>query len=151
MEKNFEQQLKEMRERFVENLLEDDLVSKNQIETFRSLTAQEKEAKVKATLAFLGEKKAILSKKLLTADSHEKTSLKHHIEAINKKTELFNQKLLYIQMGKVDAAKKEKFKRQLAALELKRYKLLLAQKEEDCARIDKKIIHKKERFKKDFS
>lgn len=150
MKKDFEQQLKEMRERFVENLL-DDSTKKEQIETFRSLTTQEKEAKVKATLAFLAEKKAFLSNKLLTVDTDEKLELKHHIEAINKKIELFERKLMHIQLGAIDASKKEKFKRQLAALELKRYKLLLAKKTEECIKIDEKIAHKKEQFKRNFN
>ena len=79
--------------------------------------------------------------------SYEQISkLKHQIEALKYKQSLLQQRLEYVDSGESDFTKKEKLKRQLTELELKRCRALLGKK--SCIKIDQKINQKKELFKK---
>jgi len=161
MKEDFEARLKAMHARFLENFPQDEASKEEQIAAFKAMSTEEKEAKITETLTLLTDKKALLREKLSALTeaastdndmADKKRELTEHLEQLDKKIAVFEQKLLTVQSAdnSADDAKKEKFKRQLALLELKRCKSLLS-KSGSCEKIDEKIAHKKEQFRKTFS
>jgi hypothetical protein len=150
MQEDFEQRLRALRERYLENFPQDEIAQREQLEAFKSMTAREKEAKLEEALQLLHEKKALLTEKLeKITDVAQKTELEAHMTQLNVKIQHFEDKLILIQSGESDVARKERLKRQLTNLELKRCKFVLSGVQ-DQSKIDEKIAHKIEQYRKSF-
>ncbi|WP_054639473.1 hypothetical protein [Lactococcus fujiensis] len=80
------------------------------------------------------------------APIEEINALKDKLIDLEEHKDIFEHKLEFIRSGETDDQRKEKLKRQLLDLELKRSKLKLIQK--DTAKIDIKIKQKLEIYKK---
>lgn len=72
------------------------------------------------------------------ASADDISELKYYIDAVKNKKLILEQKLELIKNGEFDAARKERVKRQLTDLELKRCKALLGKK--DCSKSMKKLL-----------
>jgi len=150
MTTDFDERLKAMKARYLENFPQDEAAQEAKIRAFKALSQPEKEAKIQETLQLLSEKKQLLMDKgAQTTEAAEKAELAEHIEALVEKIHHFEEKLAIIRSNESDSVKKERLKRQLAQLELKRCKSQLDKK--NCNKIEQKIAHKKEIFKKIFS
>ena len=151
-DKDFEQMLRDLREQYLEKEeITEETSDSEKSEIYTPVSQEEKRHKILESLHLLEEKKLFLSQKL--KDFHQQdacyeqiSKLKHQIEAIKYKQSLFQQRLEYIDSGESDFTKKEKLKRQLTELEIKRCRALLSKK--SCAKIDQKINQKKDLFKK---
>ncbi|HAP16007.1 MAG TPA: hypothetical protein DCR07_07915, partial [Lactococcus sp.] len=133
-DKDFEQMLKDLRQQYLEKQSDTERATvSDKGEIFTPVSQEEKRNKVLEALHLLEEKKLFLSNKLddlrQQAASYEQISkLKHQIEALKHKQALLKQKLEYIDSGESDFVKKEKLKRQLTELELKRCRAILSKK-----------------------
>ena len=134
IDKKFEDKLNKLREMYINKRPEESekLDDSKKFEAFMALSDEEKEEKLNAKLE-------LLTDKLVTLD--EKLELKYYIDAVKNKKLILEQKLELIKNGEFDAARKERVKRQLTDLELKRCKALLGKK--DCSKINEKIALKK--------
>ncbi|MFC4651374.1 hypothetical protein ACFO26_00430 [Lactococcus nasutitermitis] len=143
-ELDFKEQLKKMRELYLEN----HPIDKGENEVFTPLSIEEKEKKLLDALEHLTSKIAYIKNEIAKNDSSSKSldDLKEQLEIFENKRVLFEQKLDFIKNGDYDDARREKLKRQLTELELKRCKLKLSQK--DCSKVNQKIKQKSELFKK---
>ncbi|MCL2676865.1 MAG: hypothetical protein FWF14_03230 [Streptococcaceae bacterium] len=144
--KKLEEQLNHLRDRYLAKN-NDNVTSEEHIHAH--MTSDEKVKRINEMFDLMNEKETLIKERLTQLqenDKDQKEDLKHHLEAISEKRALLEQKLEYIQEGEFDTAKKERLKRQLAELELKRCKLMLNKK--DCSKIAQKIAQKKELFTK---
>ncbi|MDR0300506.1 MAG: hypothetical protein LBI13_10600 [Streptococcaceae bacterium] len=149
MTEDFDKKLEALRKRFIENFPQNDLDKESEIAAFLALPLEEKLKKVATKLEILDEKESLLKEKLsITASEAEKSEIAEHLKAIAAKQDLLKTKLELLKSSGTDTVKKEKLKRQLTQLEIKRCKSRLEKK--DCHKIDAKIAHKKEIFKKVF-
>ena len=144
IDKKFEDKLNKLREMYINKRPEESekLDDSKKFEAFMALSDEEKEEKLNAKLELLTDKLVTLDEKLgdlLAAD--DISELKYYIDAVKNKKLILEQKLELIKNGEFDAARKERVKRQLTDLELKRCKALLGKK--DCSKINEKIALKK--------
>ena len=147
----FEQKLKALRSQYLNKQADDRDNNNEKSEIFTPLSTEEKRKKLLDNLHLLDEKLALLSSQLVElrenkAPTDKISELKQNIETLKFKHKLIEQKLEYVENGEADLLKKEKLKRQLTDLELKRCKALLS--ERDCSKIEQKIALKKEMLKK---
>ena len=152
IDKKIEEKLKNLRELYLEKRSDKESDQKVQeFDTFTTLNTEEKEHKLLHQLELINQKLSQLNVRLtsLKAEKASKTELselKYYIDNVKTKKVILEQKLEFIQSGELDATRKEKVKRQLTELELKRCKALLNKK--DCSKIDEKIALKKEAIKR---
>ena len=152
IDKKFEEKLKNLRELYLDKRPEKSAEEQAQaLEAYTKLTDEEKATKLRHQLEKLSEKLVKLDEKLgeLRAEKASKadiSELKYYIDAVKNKKMILEQKLELIEGGEFDAARREKVKRQLTDLELKRCRALLSKK--DCSKIDEKIALKKEAMKR---
>ncbi|MCL2113675.1 MAG: hypothetical protein FWH31_06935 [Streptococcaceae bacterium] len=152
IDKDIEEKLKTLRELYLDKRSEnDDDESTPELDAFTSLTTEEKENKLLSHIDMISKKLIHLDEKLgqlrsKKASKTEISELKYYIDVVKNKKSILEQKLDYIQSGEFDAARKDKIKRQLTELELKRCKALLTKK--DYSKIEEKIAAKKEQIKK---
>ena len=127
IDKKFEDKLNKLREMYINKRPEESekLDDSKKFEAFMALSDEEK----------LGD---LLAK---NASADDISELKYYIDAVKNKKLILEQKLELIKNGEFDAARKERVKRQLTDLELKRCKALLGKK--DCSKINEKIALKK--------
>ena len=148
IDKKFEDKLKNLRELYIDKRPEvsQKLDDSKKFEAFMALSDEEKEEKLHAKLEMLTDKLSKLDEKLGNALANEASAndiseLKYYIDAVKNKKLILEQKLELIKNGEFDIARKERVKRQLTDLELKRCKALLGKK--DCSKINEKIALKK--------
>ena len=148
IDKKFEDKLNKLREMYINKRPEESekLDDSKKFEAFMALSDEEKEEKLNAKLELLTDKLVTLDEKLgdllaKNASADDISELKYYIDAVKNKKLILEQKLELIKNGEFDAARKERVKRQLTALELKRCKALLGKK--DCSKINEKIALKK--------
>ena len=155
IDKKFEDKLNKLREMYInkrpeesENLDEGKVMNNIIIPDQNDiiLPDEEKEEKLNAKLELLTDKLVTLDEKLEDllandASADDISELKYYIDAVKNKKLILEQKLELIKNGEFDAARKERVKRQLTDLELKRCKALLGKK--DCSKINEKIALKK--------
>jgi hypothetical protein len=152
IDKKIEERLKNLRELYLDKRHDSPSDSTiKELEGFTSLTLDEKEQKLLKHLHFLAEKLTSLNDQLellreKNANRNEITELLQYISAVKTKKNLLEQKLEFLQSGESLAARKERVKRQLTDLELKRCRAILSKK--DCAKIDEKIASKKESIRR---
>lgn len=140
-----EQKLKELRERYSEGTRED----KSEKDIFTPLSSQEKEQKISQILqdclsGITQVQNEITENKENPTKNQE--DLENKLDLLQDKKALLEQKLDYIRSGEDDDQRKERLKRTLLDLELKRSKLKFADK--DCSKIDEKIKQKLSLLKK---
>lgn len=143
IDKKFEDKLKNLRELYIDKRPEvsQKLEDSKKFEAFMALSDEEKEEKLHAKLEMLTDKLIKLDEKLGNALANDISELKYYIDAVKNKKLILEQKLELIKNGEFDIARKERVKRQLTDLELKRCKALLGKK--DCSKINEKIALKK--------
>ncbi|MDR0199965.1 MAG: hypothetical protein LBI43_05240 [Streptococcaceae bacterium] len=153
MGQDFNERLKVMREKYLENFPQDEAEQQAQLEAFKKMTTAEKLERIQSSLDILVEKKSLFKEKYhaLKAEGKldEAEETMSHIQMIADKIMHLEEKMAWIRSGETDPAKKERLKRQLAALELKRCKAQLDKKH--CGKIDEKIAAKKEAFIKAYT
>lgn len=152
IDKDIEERLKTLRELYLDKRPEnDDSKAVQEFSIFTALTTEEKEKKILSQLDLISKKLLDLDEKLEELRSKksspsEISELKYYIDAVKNKKMILEQKLEFIQTGESDLARKDKIKRQLTELEIKRCKALLTKK--DCSKIEEKIALKKELIKR---
>ncbi|GAB2026941.1 hypothetical protein [Lactovum odontotermitis] len=155
MTENFEATLQALRERFIENFPQDE-AENTQLAVFSALSADEKLEKVSSALDSLDKEISSLTEKMAALSSDkasddkiagEIAEIQQQLKALNFKHEVLEHRIELMKNGELPA-KRDKMKRQLTQLEIKRCKNLLDKK--SCRKIDAKIAHKKEIFKKVF-
>ena len=141
IDKKFEDKLNKLREMYINKRPEESekLDDSKKFEAFMALSDEEKEEKLNAKLELLTDKLVTLDEKL--GDLLAKNASADDISEVKNKKLILEQKLELIKNGEFDAARKERVKRQLTDLELKRCKALLGKK--DCSKINEKIALKK--------
>ncbi len=144
---DFDEKLKELRELYFEK---HPVINPDE-NLFTPLSLVEKEQKILEYLQVCMSDSAQLTAKIeaLTdqnAPIEEINALKDKLINLEEHKDIFEHKLEFIRSGETDDQRKEKLKRQLLDLELKRSKLKLIQK--DTAKIDIKIKQKLEIYKK---
>jgi ribosomal protein L20 len=154
MPENFDNKLQALRERFIDNFPQSEEDKETQIAAFSALTLEEKLEKVSKALELLDQKETLLKEEIasLNADNKENSAqyseLSDQLHNIPIKREVLKHKQELLKNGELEPAKREKMKRQLTQLEIKRCKNTLDNK--DCSKIEARIAHKKEIFKKVF-
>lgn len=157
MTENFEATLQALRERFIGNFPQDE-AEDSQLAVFSALSADEKLEKVSSALDSLDKEISSLTEKMAALHSSsnkvsddkiagEIAEIQQQLKALNFKHEVLEHRIELMKNGELPA-KRDKMKRQLTQLEIKRCKNLLDKK--NCRKIDAKIAHKKEIFKKVF-
>ncbi|GBG96046.1 hypothetical protein [Lactococcus termiticola] len=151
LDQKFQDKLNQLKARYLENVGgEKNLTDKEAAaEYYANLSADEKEQKLIDFLDIYKQKEAIVKENITAlkaedGDAKRIDQLEEFLDGIQTKMMHAEQKLEVLHSG--DPANKEKLKRQLAALELKRCKALIAHK--DCGKIDEKISQTKALFKK---
>ncbi|MDR0297809.1 MAG: hypothetical protein LBI11_04065 [Streptococcaceae bacterium] len=151
MEKDFNARLAAMRARYLENFPEDAAAQQAQMDAFKKMSAEEKVARIGEALALLADKKALLKEKFQAyktagKDTHE---IEEHLALVAEKMQHLEEKLAWSRSDAADPVRKERLKRQLTTLEIKRCKAQLEQKK--CGKIDEKIAAKRSAFHRAFS
>ncbi|MDR2976484.1 MAG: hypothetical protein LBV19_04150 [Streptococcaceae bacterium] len=149
MTENFDTKLQALRDRFIENLPQNQEDNSKQLTAFSIVSIDEKLGKISTELQFLSEKEALLSEKLSSLQSTDNSAeIKEELRRILDKREILKHKQELLKNSELEMSKREKMKRQLVQLEIKRCKNQLEKK--DCDKIDAKIEQKKKIFKKVF-
>ncbi|WP_374286760.1 hypothetical protein [Lactococcus sp.] len=126
-------------------------IDPNESEVFTPLSLEEKEQKTLNSLQDCVADIAHLSTdidSLKSQDAPEESivALETRLRELEDRKLILEQKLEFILSGETDDQKKEKLKRQILELEVKRSKLKMAQK--DCSKIDLKIKQRLDIYKK---
>ena len=144
---NFDEKLKELRKLYDEN----HPITPAEGDVFTPLSLVEKEQyvlhEIQECLSELTHLVSTLELAIDQSESKERISgLKDKISNLERRKSILEQKLEFIRSGETDDQRKEKLKRQLLELELKRCKLKFADK--DHAKVDQKINQKLDSYKK---
>lgn len=143
---NFEKKLQKLRELYLEN----HPIDEAEDDVFTPFSQLEKEQRIIASLDECCEKAETLANEITQQEKKDSPSidideLKNQLETLQNRKLLLDQKLESLRKGETEIQRRERIKRQLLDLELKRAKLLLGQK--DCSKIDQKIKQKAKLFK----
>ncbi|MGM9885711.1 MAG: hypothetical protein ACI31W_00435 [Lactococcus sp.] len=144
---DFDEKLTELRALYFEK----HPIDPNESEVFTPLSLEEKEQKTLNSLqdcvADIAHLSAdIDSLKNQGAPEESIAALETRLRELEDRKLILEQKLEFILSGETDDQKKEKLKRQILELEVKRSKLKMAQK--DCSKIDLKIKQRLDIYKK---
>ncbi|MQW22849.1 MULTISPECIES: hypothetical protein [unclassified Lactococcus] len=144
---DFDEKLTELRALYFEK----HPIDPNESEVFTPLSLEEKEQKTLNSLQDCVADIAHLSAdidSLKSQDAPEESiaALETRLRELEDRKLILEQKLEFILSGETDDQKKEKLKRQILELEVKRSKLKMAQK--DCSKIDLKIKQRLDIYKK---
>ena len=141
MNQDCEQKLAQLRQRFAEKER-----AASETDVFTPLSKADKQQKVADLIKDCQLKIELLHKQETTQPENRDTIAKS-IALLQEKEALLREKMDFINSGETDDARREKLKRTLLELELKRAKLRFADK--DCSKIDEKIRQKLALFTKD--
>lgn len=143
---DLEEKLQKLRSLYLENH------STNPVEDhlFTPLSREEKEQRILEKLKECTKDTDKMVKKIKefseeNENSSEVADLKNYLETLRNRKIHLDQKLTSLQNDDFDIQRRERVKRQLLDLELKRAKLLLGRK--DCSKIEQKIKQKAQTFK----
>lgn len=142
MNQDCEQKLSELRRRFAEKERQDACDS----DVFTPLSLSDKQQKLQQLIEDCEIKIELLHKQEASQPENQ-AKIQQSLDLLQEKKDLLLEKLDFINSGETDDARREKLKRTLLDLELKRAKLKFADK--DCSKIDEKIRQKLAMFKKE--